>query len=40
MAIVEVKTGDLSDQDVEVIVNAWNRNVTLLIEWKHAILTQ
>ena len=27
MATVEVTTGDLLDQDVEVIVNAWNRNI-------------
>ena len=27
MATVEVITGDLLDQDVEVIVNAWNRNI-------------
>ena len=27
MATVEVKSGDLLDQDVEVIVNAWNRNI-------------
>jgi O-acetyl-ADP-ribose deacetylase len=27
MPIVELVTGDLLDQDVEVIVNAWNRNV-------------
>jgi O-acetyl-ADP-ribose deacetylase (regulator of RNase III) len=27
MAIVDVTTGDLLDQDVEVIVNAWNRNI-------------
>lgn len=25
--IVEIVTGDLLDQDVEVIVNAWNRNI-------------
>ena len=27
MTTVEVTTGDLLDQDVEVIVNAWNRNI-------------
>lgn len=27
MATVEWKSGDLLDQDVEVIVNAWNRNI-------------
>jgi O-acetyl-ADP-ribose deacetylase (regulator of RNase III) len=27
MATVEVTTGDLLDQDVDVIVNAWNRNI-------------
>jgi O-acetyl-ADP-ribose deacetylase len=27
MATVEVTTGDLLDQNVEVIVNAWNRNI-------------
>lgn len=27
MASVELITGDLLDQDVEVIVNAWNRNI-------------
>lgn len=27
MATVEVTTGDLLDQDVEAIVNAWNRNI-------------
>lgn len=27
MAAVELVTGDLLDQDVEVIVNAWNRNI-------------
>jgi O-acetyl-ADP-ribose deacetylase (regulator of RNase III) len=27
MATVEVTTGDLLDEDVEVIVNAWNRNI-------------
>ena len=27
MATVELITGDLLDQDVEVIVNAWNRNI-------------
>lgn len=27
MATVEVKSGDVLDQDVEVIVNAWNRNI-------------
>ena len=30
MATVELVTGDLLDQEVEVIVNAWNRN---LIPW-------
>ena len=27
MATAELTTGDLLDQDVEVIVNAWNRNI-------------
>ena len=27
MTTVEATTGDLLDQDVEVIVNAWNRNI-------------
>jgi O-acetyl-ADP-ribose deacetylase len=27
MPVVEVVTGDLLDQDVEAIVNAWNRNI-------------
>ena len=27
MAEVEITTGDLLNQDVEVIVNAWNRNI-------------
>ena len=27
MATVEVRSGDLLDQDVEAIVNAWNRNI-------------
>lgn len=27
MAVIEVIEGDLLDQDVEVIVNAWNRNI-------------
>jgi O-acetyl-ADP-ribose deacetylase (regulator of RNase III) len=27
MAVVKVVSGDLLDQDVEVIVNAWNRNI-------------
>ncbi len=27
MATVEIVSGDLLDQDVEVIVNAWNRNI-------------
>ncbi len=27
MAEVELTTGDLLNQDVEVIVNAWNRNI-------------
>lgn len=32
MAAVELVTGDLLNQDVEVIVNAWNRNI---IPWWH-----
>jgi O-acetyl-ADP-ribose deacetylase (regulator of RNase III) len=27
MAAVELVTGDLLNQDVEAIVNAWNRNI-------------
>jgi hypothetical protein len=27
MASFEVKTGDLLDQDFQVIVNAWNRSI-------------
>ena len=29
---MNVAEGDLLDQDVDVIVNAWNRNI---IPWKH-----
>ncbi len=36
MAAVEVTTGDLLELDVEVIVNAWNRNI---IPWWLLLLT-